>query len=350
MSGVLARIDRNYLVLAVVAVVLLVVPLPLSGASLEVAVRILLFGMLATAWNVMAGYGGLFSFGHAAYFGIGAYSAAYLLVEHGISPWIGMSVGMVLGASFAALTGYLSFRYKLTGAYFVLTTFAFAEMLRLIALNLDLVNAAVGFRVPIDRDAGLLDLQFPSGSRAYYYVALTLLVATLIATISLMRSRTGYYIVAIRDNEDAAASLGIDPLRYKLTAVAFSGALTAAGGTFYFMFLFFIDPTLAFGAPVSVEILLPAIVGGMGTMWGPLVGAGLLIPLSEFTSGLVRNPPGFLGFLQGRSGVDLMIFGALLVAIIIFLPKGVYGTLAERARVRRVRRADAQHERSEVAS
>lgn len=332
------RVPREYLALAAITVVLLVVPQFLEGAQLEVAIRIVLFAMLGTAWNVMAGYAGLFSFGHAAYFGIGAYSGAYLLVEHGWSPWLGMVVGMVLGAAFAALTGYLSFRYKLTGAYFVLTTFAFAEMLRLVVLNLDLLNAAVGFRVPIVRDGGVFDMQFAPGSRAYYYVALFLMVMALLATIALMRSRNGYYIVAIRDNEEAAASLGLDPMRYKIQAVAFSGALTAAGGTFYFMFLFFIDPPLAFGAGISVEILLPAIIGGMATLWGPLVGAALLVPLSEFTGALVRRPPSVLSFLQGRSGIALMIFGGLIVAIIIFLPKGVYGTIVDRVEVARARR------------
>lgn len=344
MRALLERSDPNYLVLVVLAILLSLVPLVVEGASLEVAIRILLFGMLSTAWNVMAGYGGLFSFGHAAYFGLGAYSGAYLLVEHGISPWIGMAVGMVLGGAFAALTGFLSFRYKLTGAYFVLTTFAFAEMLRLIALNLDLVNRAVGFRVPIIRDPGFLDLQFSPGSPAYYYVAMVMLLVTLLSTITLMRSRTGYYIVAIRDNEDAAASLGINPLKYKLAAVTFSGAVTAAGGTFFFQFLFFIDPTLAFGPEISIEILLPAIVGGMGTMWGPLVGSALLVPLSELTSVLVRSPPAFLGFLEGRSGVDLMIFGALLIAIIIFLPKGAYGTVVERISEKRARERSRDEE------
>ncbi|HSK21993.1 MAG TPA: branched-chain amino acid ABC transporter permease [Egicoccus sp.] len=347
MSG-LRRVPREYLVLAAITVVLLVVPQFLTGARLEVAIRIVLFAMLGTAWNVMAGYAGLFSFGHAAYFGIGAYSGAYLLVEHGWSPWLGMLVGMVLGAAFAVLTGYLSFRYRLTGAYFVLTTFAFAEMLRLIVLNADWLNAALGYRVPINRDAGLADMQFPPGSNAYYYVILFLLVLTLAATITLMRSRNGYYIVAIRDNEEAAASLGLNPMRYKLQAVAFSGALTAAGGTFYFMFLFFIDPPLAFGAGISVEILLPAIIGGMATLWGPLVGAALLVPLSEFTTALVRRPPSWLGFLQGRSGIALMIFGGLLIAIIIFLPKGVYGTIADRVKVAQARRR--RHDReAEVA-
>ena len=346
MKSLLDRLDTNYVVLALLTVLLSTVPFFLSGASLEIAIRILLFGMMSTAWNVMAGYAGLFSFGHAAYFGLGAYSGAYLLVEHGISPWIGMAVGMILGGAFAALTGFLSFRYKLTGAYFVLTTFAFAEMLRLIALNLDLVNRAIGFRVPIIRDAGLWDLQFSPGSSGYYYVVLGMLIVTLFATITLMRSKNGYYIVAIRDNEEAAASLGLNPLRYKLISVAFSGALTAAGGTFYFQLLFFVDPQVAFGPQVSVEILLPAIIGGMGTMWGPLVGSALLVPLSEFTSWLVRSPPAVLGFLQGRSGVDLMMFGALLIAIIIFLPKGVYGTIAERLSLRQARRRSSAEEAS----
>lgn len=338
------RVPREYLVLAAITIVLLVVPQFLEGAQLEVAIRIVLFAMLGTAWNVMAGYAGLFSFGHAAYFGIGAYSGAYLLVEHGWSPWLGMLVGMVLGAAFAVLTGYLSFRYRLTGAYFVLTTFAFAEMLRLVVLNLDVLNAALGFRVPINRDAGLADMQFAPGSNAYYYVILFMLVVTLAVTITLMRSRSGYYIVAIRDNEEAAASLGLNPMRYKLQAVAFSGALTAAGGTFYFMFLFFIDPSLAFGAGVSVEILLPAIIGGMATLWGPLVGAALLVPLSEFASALVRSPPSWLSFVQGRSGIGLMIFGGLLVAIIIFLPKGVYGTIADRVKVAQAQRRQQERE------
>lgn len=342
MTIVSRRVDGNYIVLAGLALVLAFVPLFAEGAMLQVAIRALLFGMLGTAWNIMAGHAGLFSFGHAAFFGLGAYTSAYLLVEHGVSPWIGMVAGMAVGAAFAVLTGYLSFRYKLTGAYFVLTTFAFAEMLRLITINFEAVNAARGYRVPLQRDATFWDMQFPPESSAYYYVILGMLVLSLLATISFMRSRNGYFITAIRDNEEAAASLGINPMRYKLLATALSGALTAAGGTFYFQFLFFIDPSLAFGASMSVEILLPGIIGGMGTIYGPLVGSMLLMPLSEFTGWLVRSPPRLLGFLEGRSGVDLAIFGGLLVGIIIFLPKGVLGTIMDRSSTRQARRRGGQ--------
>src|SRR5690606_5643619 len=129
----------------------------------------------------------------------------------------------------------------------------------------------------------------------------------------LMRSRSGYFIVAIRDNEEAAGALGINPMRYKLLAVGLSGALTAMGGTFYFQYIFFIDPGLAFGPAMSIQILVPAIIGGMGTMWGPVIGAFLLVPLGELTSGLVRTPPEFLSFLAGRAGLDLMLYGGLIV-------------------------------------
>ncbi len=332
------RVDRNLKVLVAVAIVLAILPFGLQGATLEIGVRILLFAMLGTAWNLMAGYAGLFSFGHAAYFGIGAYATAVLQVDYGWSPWLGMLVGMALAGLFAILTGYLSFRYRLKGAYFVLTTFAFAEMLRLIFLHWEFVNRAIGFRVPLLRDSSWASMQFLPGSRAYYYVALAMLLAVLIIVIVLMRSRSGYYIVAIRDNEEAAAALGVNPMRYKLHAVALSGALTAMGGTFYFQYIFFIDPALAFGPAVSIQILLPAIIGGMGTMWGPLIGAFILVPLGEMTSGLVRTPPEVLSFLTGRAGLDLVLFGALLVAIIMFLPKGVYGSVVHWIGVRRQRR------------
>ncbi len=334
------RLDTNLKVLVAIAAVLAALPLlGLSGAWLEIGIRILLFAMLATAWNLMAGYAGLFSFGHAAFFGIGAYSTAVLQVDYGWSPWLGMIVGMVLAGGFAMVTGYLSFRYRLKGAYFVLTTFAFAEMLRLIFLHWEFVNEAIGFRVPLRRENSWAMMQFLPGSPAYYYVVLAMLLAVLLLVILLMRSRSGYFIVAIRDSEEAAGALGVNPMRYKLLAVGLSGALTAMGGTFYFQYIFFIDPSLAFGPSVSIQILVPAIIGGMGTMWGPLVGAFLLVPLGELTTGAVRNPPEVLSFLADRAGLDLMLYGGLIVLIIMFMPKGVYGSIAHALTVRRQRRS-----------
>jgi branched-chain amino acid transport system permease protein len=187
-------------------------------------------------------------------------------------------------------------------------------------------------------------MQFAPNSPNYFYLMLIYLLVSLTAINMLTRSRTGQYVVAVRDDEDAASALGINPLRSRLTAVAWSGALTAAGGTFYFQYLFFIEPPLAFGPTISVEILLPGVIGGMGTFWGPLVGSGFLVLLGEFTSTFVRRPPDFLSFLQGRSGLDLALYGALLVGIIMFLPRGVYGTLEHRWQVRKERRIQQQTE------
>jgi branched-chain amino acid transport system permease protein len=324
--------DRNLLALAVVILVAIPIPFLLSTPQMEIAVRIILFALISVGWNVMGGFAGHFSFGHAAYFGIGAYSTAYLLVNLGWSPWIGMVVGAVLAALFAMLTGYLSFRYELTGAYFALATLAFAEMLRHLAEGSELVNRAAGFQVPLLREESWWMLQFRPGSPAYYFIILSLFAIAMLVVIFLMRNRAGYFIVALREDEAAAASLGVNPMRYKLLAVAISGAITAIGGAFFFQFLFFIDPELAFGAGISIQAILPAIIGGTGTIWGPAIGSLILVGLSEVTAGLTRSPPELLSFLDGRSGLDLMIFGVVLILIIMFLPLGLYGSIAARRR------------------
>ncbi len=327
MSGRLRGIDRNLLGIAFMAVALLPVPLILSGSHREIAVRVLLFALLASAWNLMGGFAGRFSFGHAAFFGIGAYTTAYLLVEHGVSPWLGMVAGGALAAAFAVATGYLAFRYRLRHAYFALATFAFAEMLRLIAVNLDLIEGSLGLQVPRLAEPSWSMLQFAPNSPNYFYAALILLVFALTTIVLFMRSRSGWFTLAIRDDEDAAESLGVHALRNSLTTAAISGALTALGGAFYFQFVFFIDPDLAFGASVSVEIFLGAIIGGTGTIWGPVVGAFLFVLLGEVTSSLVRDPPAGLSFLEGRSGLDLLLYGIVIVVLILFLPRGVLGSL-----------------------
>ncbi len=330
MRAALRRFDRDLLVLAVGVLVLIPVPLFLSGFLLEVAILTLLFGLLGVAWNLMGGFAGQFSFGHAAFFGIGAYTTAVLVTDYALSPWLGMLLGGALAAAFGVLVGFLSFRYGLKGVFFALATFAFAEMLRLISKSLDAVNAARGFNLPIQSGNPWITLQFPQNSPNYYYVILALLALTLLVVILLMRSRTGTFILSIRENEDAAAALGVNPIRYKLLAVAVSAALTAVGGGFYVQYFFFIDPDLAFGAGVSIQILLPAIVGGIGTIWGPVVGSLIITALGQGTTALVRSPPAFLEALQGTSGLDIAIYGALIVLVVLFLPRGVFGTLRER--------------------
>lgn len=324
------RLDRDLLVLVVGTIVLALVPLFLSGFLLDIAIQTLLFALLGVAWNLMGGFAGQFSFGHAAFFGIGAYTTAVFVTDYGLSPWLGMLAGAVLAAAFGVLVGFLSFRYGLKGVFFALATFAFAEMLRLTFKSLDAVNAARGFNIPIKTGNPWLALQFPQNSPNYYFVILGLLAITVLVVILLMRSRAGTFILSIRENEDAAAALGVNPMRYKLLAVAVSAALTAVGGAFYVQYFFFVDPDLAFGASVSIQILLPAIVGGIGTIWGPVVGSLIITVLGQGSTALVRSPPAFLEALQGASGLDVVIYGALIVLVVLFLPRGVFGTLRER--------------------
>lgn len=326
--------NRHLLVVAVLAVVLAPLPLVLPDASEAVAVRILVFAIMAVGWNVMSGFGGLFSFGHAAYFGIGAYVSVWLLVEKDVSPWIGMAGGVVGASLFALLLGFLTLRYKLKGAYFALSTFAFAEILRLLATNSDLVNRAVGYNVPIRPESSLAYLQFPPGSPMYFWVALALTVAALAVSILFLRSRAGRFTVAVRDDEEAAAAVGIPVMRTKLTAMALSAAITSVAGTFYVQYYFFVDPDTAFGSSVSIQAILPAVIGGVGTIWGPVIGAVILGPLNDVTATLLRNPPEFLDFLQGRAGLDVVMYAILLIVIVLVLPQGVYGALRERWRRR----------------
>lgn len=330
MTSTLRRSRRDLAVLAAVIALLALVPLAVDGQLLSIAVRVLLFALLGAAWNVMGGFAGQFSFGHAAYFGIGAYTTAVLLTGPGWSPWIGAIVGAVLAAGYGALAGWLSFRYRLEGAYFALATFAFAEMLRLFVARFEPLNAAVGYRVPLRSGSSLGMLQFPAGSSAYYYVALGLLALTTAIVIIALKTRAGLFVLATRENEEAAEAAGVHTTRHKVLAVSASAALTAVGGAFYLMFYFFIDPQIAFGPQLSVEILLPAVIGGVGTIWGPVVGSAILIGLAEASAALVRNPPAALAFVEGRAGVDLIVYAILLIIVIIFLPQGVYGSLRAR--------------------
>jgi len=300
-------------------------PLFLSAYVVHLMVLVLFFAFLGVAWNVLGGYAGQFSFGHAAFFGIGAYTSTLLLVRLGVSPWAGFLAGAALAAAFGCFAGYLSFRYGLRGPYFALVTLAFAEMLRLVALNWMAIGGPMGILIPLPRvGEAFWRLQFPD-KLPYYYLMLALLGAALGLNRLVERARLGHVLAAIRENEEAAEASGVDTLRAKLQAMALSASLTALGGTFYAQYFSFIDPTLAFGPAVSVEILLRPIVGGPGTLLGPVLGSLVLTPLSELTR----------SFIRGRPGVDVMVYGAVLVVVVTFLPGGLVGAW------RRIRRSAA---------
>jgi branched-chain amino acid transport system permease protein len=321
---------RHLAVLGVLVAVLAFLPLMLPPAQQAVAVRVLIFALMALGWNLMSGFGGMFSFGHAAYFGIGAYTGAWLLVKHGVSPWLGMLAGAGLAAGFGTLIGFLALRYRLRGAYFALATFAVAEMLRLLATSSDVVNRAVGYNVPLLSGSSWTMLQFPVGSPNYFWVGLGLVAVAVAITVLYLRSRAGRYTLAVRDDEIAAASLGVPVMRYQLLTIALSAAITAVAGVFYVQYYLYVNPDLAFGASVSIQAILPAVIGGVGTVWGPVVGAVILGPLSDVTATLLRQPPEFLGFLAGRGGLDVMLYAVLLIVIVLTLPQGVYGAARER--------------------
>jgi branched-chain amino acid transport system permease protein len=298
----------------------LALPPLLSPYWVHLLVLVAFFAFLGAAWNLLGGYAGQFSFGHAAFFGIGAYTSTLLLVRLGVSPWLGLWAGGLLAAAFGVMAGYLSFRYGLRGPYFALVTLAFAEMLRLVAVNWMEVGGPMGILIPLPAGGqSLARLQFRD-KLPYYYVAVGLLGLALGLTRWIERSRLGLSLLAIRENEDAAEASGVNTLAAKLWAMGLSAFLTALGGTFYAQYFSFIDPALTFGPAVSVEVLLRPIVGGAGTLWGPVLGSLVLTPLSEVTRSLIR----------GRPGVDVMAYGALLVGVVTFLPGGLVGAWRRR--------------------
>lgn len=321
----LRQIPGDYLAVGVFLIVLSILPLFLSQFMLSLALLILFWAFLGNAWNIMGGYTGLFSFGHAMFYGIGAYSSTVLLVNYSISPWVGMLVGALIAGLFGAFVGYLLSRFGVRGHFFALGTFAIAEMVRLLATETEFINTSIGIHIPLIRGDSWLRIQFENTSVNYYFVILILFLVGQLITITIVRNKLGYYFQAIRENEDASAALGVDVLKYKVISVAISAALTAIGGSFFAQYFLFIDPTIAFGVAISVQILLRPIVGGVGTIWGPFVGALLLTPLAEFTRSIVRNPPSFLSFIEGRAGVDVMLFGAILIIVVLFMPDGLIG-------------------------
>jgi branched-chain amino acid transport system permease protein len=292
---------------------LLAAPPFLPPYFLQVLISVMLFGYLGAAWNILGGYAGQFSFGHAAYFGIGAYTSTLLFLRLGVTPWLGMLVGGVLAAVFGVFAGYLSFRYGLRGPYFSLVTLAFAEMLRVIAVNTKAVGSSLGLVIP-SREAAPSQFVF-SGKLPYYYVILVMALGALWITRRIERSKLGYSLLAIRENEDAAEAAGVDALGMKLRAMAVSSFLTALGGTFYAQYFAYIDPSITFGPSVSIQGLLQAIVGGAGTVLGPVIGAFVLTPISELSRAVIR----------GRAGVDVMVYGFVLILVISFLPNGLMG-------------------------
>ena len=291
----------------------------------HVMIMIFLYGALATAWNILAGYCGQISLGHAVYFGIGAYTSTLLVRDAALTPWLGMLAGAALAVIVSQLIGYPCFRLR--GHYFAIATIGFGEIVQTSVLNWDLVGAARGLFIPIKRPDSLLNFQFHQSKAFYYYIALGLLALALGVTRWIERSRRGYYFRAIKEDQDAAASLGVQVAREKQAAMAVSAALTALGGTFWAQYVLFIDPESVFPLSLSILICLVAVLGGVGSLWGPLLGAAVLVPLSEGTRVLLGG--------TGKA-LDLLIYGALIMIIAVFQPAGMMGLMRQLGRRRAV--------------
>jgi branched-chain amino acid transport system permease protein len=305
-------------VLGGVIVVMLILPyLVKSSFAVEIFIRVLLFSFIGTAWNLLGGYAKQLSLGHAAFFGLGAYTSTLLQIDFGISPWIGMVAGGLVGMLASLPIGWLCFRLR--GPYFTIATIATAQVLMLIFLKFrDFAWGAEGTTIPNLGHAPLM-MQFES-KIPYYYIVLGLLSVALIITARIERSRMGYYLVAIGEDEDAAEAIGVDVPRIKRNIYMVSSFLTALAGTFYTQYIYFIDPQTAFNFNVSIEAALVSIVGGIGTLWGPVIGTVLL----ETTSALLQS---WLGNSIG--GVQLTIYALILMAVILWRPTGIMGYLIE---------------------
>jgi branched-chain amino acid transport system permease protein len=307
---------------AIAAVVPLVVR---DRFFLDSLILILLWGALSAAWNVAAGYAGQVSLGHSAFFGIGAYSAALLSARYGQSPWIGMLIGMVLSVGAGLIIGYLSNRLK--GPYFALSTIAFSQVLLIVASRWRGFTAgSEGIPVPFRPGFWTLGL----GHAAWLYLALAVAVAFYAVEVYLERSRIGYQLAGVREDEDAAEALGIASRRLKVVAVTASAALTSVCGTLWAQYVGFVDPFYVFSLDLSIRFALNTIIGGMGTALGPYLGSLLITTLETYLRAT------FSGAKTGFAGIYLIIYGVALILVVRFVPEGLAG-IAARLRARAAR-------------
>ena len=319
---------KALLPVAIVVAALAAVPLIVqSNVVLNFLVVTLMIALAGQGWNILGGYGGQYSFGHAAFFGTGAYVTAILQVRYGVNAWPAFTAGIAAGALLGGFIGALTFRSGLRGSYFALVTLAFAEVLRILASVAPITGAGVGTLMKLDLRVEALQFQ---SRAAFYWMILTLVAASLVAARLIERSRFGAWLIAVRENEDAARALGVDATHVKSIAMIVSGAITAAAGCFYVQYFLFVDSGIAYGTWISIQALLTPIVGGVGTVFGPLLGALVVKALGEGAKLLAGDAP----------GLDLVIYGAVLVLVIWFAPGGVLGALNDlRKRLRRHRSA-----------
>jgi branched-chain amino acid transport system permease protein len=311
---------RALALLGACALALVIAPLFVSSYVLSVLIIVLYFAYVGQAWNLMIGFAGLLSLGHALFVGIGAYSSAALFIHFGIAPWIGMIVAVALSVLVGSVIGYLGFRFSIRGVYFALLTIAFAEFTLVIVDHIDWLGSTGGFFLPVaNRDR--IDLLNLRGSQAmFYYVILALTAGALVLCRLLLNSKLGLYWQAIREDQESAEAIGIHLFRYKMIAVAVSSGLTGIAGVWYAFYYNNLFPGTTFATEKSIELILGTVVGGVGTLFGPILGAFILTPLGEVLTHLTEE--------LKIDGIKTFIWGLCVAAIVLFRPTGLWPWLS----------------------
>lgn len=281
----------------------------------HVATMVLLYAAMSQSWNIISGYCGQVSFGHSVFFGIGAYGASMAVVSFDTLPWFGVPLGMLVAAIASVLISYPCFRLK--GHYFAIATFAIVEIFSRLFMIWDWVGGALGLDYPI-LDDGWVNFSWSSNKNGYYWGALCIFLLVFGIVRRIERHRTGYYLLAVREGQETAESLGVDSSFVKLSAMALSASLAALCGAFFAQYNYRVDPPMVMSLDMSMKFVLITILGGLGTFWGPFLGALALIPLQEYSRAYLTH----LG-----AGVDLIIFGLIIIVIMNRQPMGIIGII-----------------------
>jgi branched-chain amino acid transport system permease protein len=336
MARLLEGVSRRALVLLLLLLAaLLAAPLVADDYLLTVLILILYFAYTGQAWNILMGFAGQLSLGHALYVGLGGYAAAALFVHYGIGPWLGLPVAILISVACGAMIGFLAFRFGVAGVYFAILTIAFSEFARIGFDHFDWVRGSSGLFLPVSNYTRN-DLWNLRGAPAmFYYIILALTVLAFVICHLLLRSRIGYFWQAIREDEPAARSLGIDTFRYKMIAIMVSAAMTAPAGVFYAFYYNNLFPEQTFFILRSIEIVLGPIIGGIGTLFGPVIGAFLITGLAEGLQDLLT------AYGIDAPGVKRVFYGICLLLVVMALPHGVWPPL------KRLLRLDRPHDKAE---
>jgi branched-chain amino acid transport system permease protein len=315
--------SREIILLCLLLAALILFPALANDYLITVLILIFYFAYVGQAWNLMMGFAGQLSLGHALYVGLGAYAAAALYVHFGISPWLGLWVSVAVAAGTGGLIGFLAFRFGVAGVYFAILTIAFAEFARLAFDHWSWVGGSAGFFLPVANYAKNDLVNLRGSPTMFYYVLLAMTVGAFLVCHALLRSRAGYYWLAIRESPEAAQALGINLFRYRMYVVVLSAAMTSLGGVVFAFYYNNLFPEQVFHISRSIELILAPIIGGIGTLFGPIIGAFLLTALAEGLDEIMRTAG------LDIPGVKQIFYGVCLLVVVMFLPDGVWPPLAK---------------------